>query len=529
MSDSTENKYNNKDNNTENFKDDNYLPEDDIIGDNSAEMNNKTDNVPDVNTDNLQNTDEQMHTTDSELTKVNEKLQIRSNDYQKNDDMTEESDGSEETDKSELFVEHRKDFRNKESNYEISLVDENLLRVRIPSDSEVELDYTFKSKTGDENERDVSESNKIVIQPVKDSKNKEIEITVAVKPTHKEILSYNYIGGTEKIKGDSDIVNLGKEPVASEVDYEYITENHYKTPEEILEEKLGRKNPYNLFRKLYKRNLKIGFSISIAITLLTVFILHLSLKKEENNVEKKPTRLIVIQDIPDLKSNLQEKEVHDPIKPPEEKLKKDPSNFTPRNIPKRNVITRPRIDIPKKDTTSVTEVTNQTANSQDSLMKITAEILGFDTTGLGLSVIPDSLRENLDKEGIPLRLFFPKSWKLVDSREINKQQVEFEGVYIADTVRPETKMVLFIYLDNTAKGFNKEDFKSSFRMLDTSMTTFFKEPITLAGKTKYTFFVFGFQEPGKDQQKLYVEADVKEEFFEEYKPIIEAVVRSIRI
>jgi hypothetical protein len=82
---------------------------------------------------------------------------------------------------------------------------------------------------------------------------------------------------------------------------------------------------------------------------------------------------------------------------------------------------------------------------------------------------------------------------------------------------------LFIHLDKEGKEFTKEGFNTEFKMDDTTSTAYVKEPLTQAKNTYYRFYIF------TKTDKLFVDAQVKEEFFNDYKNYIEALVRSIRI
>jgi hypothetical protein len=139
-------------------------------------------------------------------------------------------------------------------------------------------------------------------------------------------------------------------------------------------------------------------------------------------------------------------------------------------------------------------------------------------------LIPDSLRKDFSEDDIGLRMYFPNNWKLTDQRDINKNEKDFKGVLLTDTTaKQEGTMTLFIFLDKEGKDFRKDDFKTVFKMEDTTLTAYSKEPRNIAGFTEYKFYIFGKTE------KLSVGAQIRKQYFKEYKNVIEAVVRSIKI
>ncbi len=120
---------------------------------------------------------------------------------------------------------------------------------------------------------------------------------------------------------------------------------------------------------------------------------------------------------------------------------------------------------------------------------------------------------------------YPKNWKIIDIREINKNDSAFSGVILTDTTAelPGT-MNIFISLDKENKRFS-ENFKTEFKMNDSNLRAYLIEPRTMAGSTKYQFYIFN----NIGTEKLTINAEVKQRFFDQYKNDVEAVVRSIRI
>jgi len=288
---------------------------------------------------------------------------------------------------------------------------------------------------------------------------------------------------------------------------------------------LGRKNPYVIFRRVYQRNLLRGIIGALIIYFVSVFVFYGVASKETNDFSQgDQRRLIVIQDLPEPKIKL--KNVEDPMKPEEEitsesdiQLRKLPP--PKRNFKKTTTIKRP-YDNPKVDTSDI----SNTNDELDSLRKLntgTLDSLGLDSLSANY-LIPDSLRKNFSEDDIGLRMYFPSNWKLTDQRDINKNEKEFKGVLLTDTTaKQEGTLTLFIFLDREGKDYRKDDFTTEFKMEDTTLTAFSKEPRNIAGFTEYKFYIFGKTE------KLSATAQVRKQFFEEYKNVIEAVVRSIKI
>jgi hypothetical protein len=219
--------------------------------------------------------------------------------------------------------------------------------------------------------------------------------------------------------------------------------------------------------------------------------------KETNDFSQNDQRrLIVIHDLPEPKIKL--KNVKDPMKPVEEVTSESDIQLRKLPPPKRNfkktTIKRP-YDNPKVDTNDI----SNTNDELDSLRKLNAgtlDSLGLDSLS-GNYLIPDSLRRNFSEDDIGLRMYFPNNWKLTDQRDINKNEKEFKGVLLTDTTaKQEGTLTLFIFLDREGKDYRKDDFTTEFKMEDTTLTAF---------------------------------SQVRKQYFEEYKNVIEAVVRSIKI
>jgi hypothetical protein len=139
-----------------------------------------------------------------------------------------------------------------------------------------------------------------------------------------------------------------------------------------------------------------------------------------------------------------------------------------------------------------------------------------------------SQNDNLSENDTDLDMSIPVNWQFTDLREVgeNKNEKEFKGAVLTDSSaeQPGT-MTIFIYLDKDKKEYNAEDFKTEFNMLDTNLTAFSKKPKTIGGFIEYRFYIFN--KTGTEQ--LSIRANVRKQFFEEYKNQIDGVVRSISI
>lgn len=415
-----------------------------------------------------------------------------------------------------------------DSNYQISLTDENLLNIKVTTDKAVSVECSVKDMKGLSGDVSETKLNKILIHPKSDFQQQEVEITISIgSETDKiHIKEGQVVKSTEKESQESILIpNPEVAELINKGEFTYEQEESPKTPDEILQERLGRKNPYVIFRRVYQRNLLRGLIGALIIYIISVFVFYGVASKETNDFSQNDQRrLIVIQDLPEPKIKL--KNVEDPMKPDDGEVTSE-SDIQLRKLPppKRNfnktTIKRP-YDNPKVDTND-----NLGTNDElDSLRKLNLgklDSLGLDSLSANY-LIPDSLRRNFSEDDIGLKMYFPNNWKLTDQRDINKNEKEFKGVLLTDTTaKQEGTMTLFIFLDREGKDYRKDDFTTEFKMEDTTLTAFSKEPRNIAGFTEYKFYIFGKTE------KLSATAQVRKQFFEEYKNVIEAVVRSIKI
>jgi hypothetical protein len=419
------------------------------------------------------------------------------------------------------------------SNYLINLINENLLKIKISSGNGVHIDSSARDKKN----LFQTQSNKIYLKQKAEKQIQDIEITIAI--VHESLLTGNDLlgipdDGKIRLIPNPEVVDLIQPPDYSPFlqgdDPYQLEDNSYK-------------NPFDALRHLIRKNITIGLIAAVLLHLAAAGFAYYSIsKKAKDAVQEEPSRLIVLQDLPDPKIKLED--VEDPNKPKivppvltdeqEKEMREPKRELPPRKIVKPPIVTRPKRD---RDETKLDSSVEANLNRElDSLRRLREQMLAdtnitaADSTKSDSSVtayeIPDSLKNNFNENDIGLAMYFPKNWKLTDQRDINKNEKEFKGVVITDTTaeQPGT-MTMFIFLDNENKDYNAEDFKTEFTMLDSNLTAFSKEPKTLAGFTEYRFYIFN----KLGTEKLSLRASVRKQFFDQYKNEIEAVVRSIKI
>lgn len=408
------------------------------------------------------------------------------------------------------------------SNYQLNLINENLLKIKIITNKSVRIESAARDKR---NQTQI-QNNKTILKPKTENSLQQIEITMAIEaaPAYERGLPNGE--GKSSLIPNPDVVDLIRPP-----DYSSLLRggNEFQS-----EDKNGYQNPFDSLRQLIKKNLTIGIIAAIVLHTAGAALAFYTISKKTNAASpEEPTRLIVLQDLPDPKIKLED--VEDPNKPkieetvvPPEKTAEPKREISPRRTVKPPVVTRPKKQ--REDTKLDSSVEANLNRELDSLRKLADETATPDTTAADTTrsdfEIADSLQNNFSENDIGLVMNYPKNWKLTDQRDINKNEKNFKGVVLTDTVaeQPGT-MTMFIFLDNENKDYNAEDFKAEFKMNDSSLNAFSKEPKTLAGFTEYRFYVFN----KLGTEKLSLRASVRKQFFDQYKNEIEAVVRSIRI
>lgn len=399
------------------------------------------------------------------------------------------------------------------------LIDENLIKVKFEllNNESVRIEYDFRDRKTSAS----AKRYKNYLSAKEEGRVYEVEVTVLIEDAKEEAL---YTEGDQQGK-----ITLIPNPEVAELIQPPVPYGDYAEGGFI--DSGGYKNPFDSLRALIRKNTTIGIAVAVALHIAGAgyAFYNISKKQKEAQVEE-PQRLIVIQDLPDPKIRLEN--VEDPNKPPPTEENEEVSIPPKRTVPPRRVVQPPKVNRPEdresdKDTTEASDL----AKELDSLRRLGDSLLASDSasaidTMKAFYDIPDSLRNSFSEQDIGLGMYFPNNWKLIDEREINKNEKMFRGVLLTDTTasQPGT-MTIFIHLDKENKGFNTEEFTTEFQMLDTNLTAFAKQPETQAAHTKYEFYILN----NIGTEKFSVKAEVRKEFFDKYRNEIEAVVRSINI
>jgi len=405
-------------------------------------------------------------------------------------------------------------------NYQVNLINENILKIKIITAKGVKIDSVSRDKKSSIE----SQTNKIYLQP-KDNEIQEIEITLAIDAQTEEVIPKDQ-EGKFKLIPNPEVVDLIQPP----------TYPVYNDTDEFVNSATGFKNPFDALRKLIQKNLTIGIIAAVALHVVAAGVVYFNLnKKYKEPSPEDQSRIFIIQDLPDPKIKIED--VEDPNKPKVEEIplvddlvKEEPKReIEPRRTVRPPKVNRPRIETEdeKKDSSFDSDLTKEL----DSLRRLAEgsnvenDTTAADTTTSAFD-IPDSVRNYFNENDINLGMHYPKNWKIIDIREINKNDSDFSGVILTDTTaeQPGT-MTIFISPDKDNKDFDAEKFTTEFRMNDSTLRAYSMEPKTLAGSTSYKFYIFN----NLGTEKLSINAQVRKQFFDHYKNEIEAVVRSIRI
>lgn len=428
----------------------------------------------------------------------------------------------------------------KESNYQISLVDENLLRVRVVTDKSVSIDCSVKDKYSNTDESNETQANKIFIHP-KD-KPQEVEIIVSIGS-----------GGVTAVK-DTTVTNSTEiKPVIQETQKAKLTPNPLVanliqkfnpkvqeeepvrlTPEERLEEKLGPKNPWRVYKELMHRNLLLGLVGAVLIYVVFIVSFYSAASKKNGNADViDAPRLIVMQDLPE--NQFLQQNVEDPNKPPEEEKVNGDDAANTNKIPPistKKINKPPRIIGPPKqkvDTTSTADRELDSLRNVNRNKNITSNNRGDGTdTGkytTGNFPFPDSVMKGLKDNEVGLIGKFPPNWKQIDSREVDINKKEFTGVILVDTSvkKKEEALNMSVQLDKNNEYWKQYSFKNIFAEDSLKNVIYSIEPKQEGDQTYYRFYISGMA------YNIYIAAFINNEHFEKHKAEIEQVVRTIRI
>ncbi len=401
-----------------------------------------------------------------------------------------------------------------DSNYQVSLVDENTLKIKIKTDKGVSLNSTVGGKNvlPDEVEG--------ILNKLGSGKDGEIEIEISINPekkTPEDNASVVEKDDSKNVSGQKDTpgVLLPNPEVKDIVNKPFpLVEEIVLTDEEQLREKIGRKSPFNVSKRIYAQNFQIGIIGGVIVYLIAVFSFY-AYGSKQKIVEPEPQqRLIVLQDLPDPKINLEN--IEDPNAPPEEEVENDETSV-PKRIPtiRRNynspVVKRPQSENNTLDTNLTSDSTGNLADTN----------VTKDTSTASGNNVADSLMNEYSGDAIGIKMRYPNSWVVRDPSSINTNLPENSGLVLADTTIAQGDMNLFIHIDNDGEDFKKDKFSIPFEMEDSTLTAFTADIRNEGGRNIYRFYVYG------KEKKLFIEASIREKHFESYKPVVESVVRSL--
>ncbi len=342
-------------------------------------------------------------------------------------------------------------FSAKESNYEITLISENLLRIKISTVKSVSINCAVKDISASSGEISDQKTNNIVIHPKQDNSIQEIEIFIELGELEN---TQEAIPKTQSKAGE-----LTPNPeVAFLIKKTQSREPVLKSAELILDEKLGRKNPFHIAREVYKRNMTRSMIASLILTFTLVFTFYGLASKKTSDDDEEPTRMLVLQDISEPKPP--DNNIHDPVKPPEEKIDFSDEIKQKVNISK-NV--NPVKTIKRKEKPLIDTLGAELSRKLDSLEKIkntTSSNEGTDTTKISKNLSTDSVYASYATFGIILNnaecsAYWSKTQYTPDFMKPGDSILTF-----VKNIDDNKKEQIQLYVYN--KKFRYEEFKNKF-------------------------------------------------------------------
>ena len=439
------------------------------------------------------------------------------------------SESEEKKESEEKIVESDKTSETPESNYQISLVNENLLKIVIKTDKSVGVDCFIKDKS--EEKSDPSQTNKITIHPTADGKQHEIEIVVSISPEGEVIISKPQITEAaeqpkeeEPVKKKLLIDPALSDLVEQQAQIDRTTLNIPTSWEEFYEDRLTPKNKYVVNRRIMQKNLKSGFIISLLFVFTCALIVFGSYSSKSGEQEEPPeSRILTIEDLPEMKVDVPMTEKEKQALEEKENAGNNTSTPSKVNITPKRLFRTPRI-IAKKDSLPVDTNISMTDEELDRIRH------GGDTTkgnGLyGISGVYDSTKVYLD--------FSKVGWTLIDSSNVNKMQLSlFSNDSIATYIDPNIELKDFNF-QIKKRGVNAEAeinkaIKNNrpFRDFIVNDSTYkgyiTLGPISGAGTVEYDFMV------KNDKVAILIQTYTSDALFPKYQPLIESVIRTIKL
>jgi hypothetical protein len=188
-----------------------------------------------------------------------------------------------------------------------------------------------------------------------------------------------------------------------------------KTREEYFEDKLRPgKNRYVINRRMIEKNLKIGIVTSLIIMMFAMIVYSGVTMTDETGEEQKNQRLIVIQDIPEMKVDI-------PLEEKKEETDDSKTIVTPKINIRRSSIRTPKIEITKKDTTQKSDST-EIAKNNEELDKLRRG----DTTKVGTTVSGINSTDTVNANAVSLP-FGQFGWTLIDSLDYGGRKFKFSS------------------------------------------------------------------------------------------------------
>lgn len=277
-----------------------------------------------------------------------------------------------------------------------------------------------------------------------------------------------------------------------------------------------------VLNRLYQNFLKQGVIYSVISHVLIIWLLFVVfVKKDETNQQTESPRIVIVEDIETPKFDPPDM---DKKEEPEQIKDEDNSNVRPKITPKTIV---PKIKRPKDNKD---DIDSSTVTKNDSTKRILDSLLALKNKGdTNRYIIPDSIRSSFAENEVGMNIDYPKNWSVIDARKFQPEK-PFYGVMLgldsADADYQNLSMSILID-DPKYKTFNKTTYKNRFEMTDSTYETYSTDPITTGGsRISYKHYIFVDNTGTKN---ISVSTEVKQAIFEKYKPIIDAIIRSIRI
>lgn len=393
------------------------------------------------------------------------------------------------------------------------------ITIAICSEFRSKKDYSFEKpstvielKTGEKT--GIEGRPELGVQTIEKVTTKELEDELIKKPAE------------EKTKEDKIAPINVQEHIKPVVIESQPTQPDELTPDEIYNLSTKPGTDFLILKKLYQPNTKKGLIGSIVLHLFLLLLMYQFLvPKEEKHNGENNQRIVVVEDLempkfdpPDIdKINEEERKLKE-----EQDIKDNTKEVRPK-IEKKTI--KPKINRPTDNQNDTNKLVTNDSNKTKGDTSITKM---RDTTRL---MVPDSLKSNYDQNDIGLKMWFPAGWKLLDNRSINLNQKEFNGVIIAtDTGTADPGAVnMFVLIDDPKhSAYNKATYKNPFIMDDSLTAAYVTDPIKSSGK-KFSAKYFLFTDP-TGLKNIQVNVDyASQPLMEKYQPMVDAVVRSIKI